>query len=299
MLVGATAVGKTRIITDLIARRFPDRCELISADSRQIYRGMDIGTASPSPEERAAIPHHLIDVIDPDQRYDLGRFVEDADRCVADIRRRGRIPIVAGGTGFYIHGFLYGPPGTPAVHMELREALRSELRQRGGAAMFEDLRRIDPESAAVIDSNDHYRVLRALEVYRATGRPRSSFSVSETPRIAGDVTILELRRPRDALYARIDRRVAAMMAAGLPEEVERLQAAGYGPDAPGMRTIGYREFFETEDPAAIQELIARNTRRYAKRQETFFRRFPDRRVVDAEDTASLERIIAATLRPTS
>jgi len=299
VLIGATAVGKTGILTDMVARRFPDRCELISADSRQVYRGMDIGTATPTAEERAAIPHHLIDIIDPDEQYDLGRFVADADRCVAEIRRRGRMPIIVGGTAFYIRGFLYGPPGTPDAPPELREALWSEHRRRGGAAMHDELRRIDPESAAVIDPKDHYRVLRALEVYRVSGRPRSSFVVPTEPRIPGDVTIVQLRRPREVLYARINRRVDTMMQAGLPEEVERLRAAGYGPDAPGMRTIGYRQFFETEDRGAIRELIARDTRRYAKRQETFFRQFADRRVVDADDTDTLERIIAEILRSTS
>lgn len=304
MLIGATAVGKTRVVTDLIARRFPDRFELISADSRQIYRGMDIGTATPSAGERAAIPHHLINIIDPDEGYDLGRFVDDADRCVAAIRARGRVPLIVGGTGFYIRGFIHGMPGTPAAPPEMREALRKELHERGGEAMHRELSLVDPASAAAIDPNDHYRVLRALEVYRVSGRPRSSFMVPATPRISGDVTIVELQRPRGVLYARINERVAAMMAAGLPEEVERLRAVGYGSDAPGMRTIGYREFLELEREespwtadrlAEIRDRIAGDTRRYAKRQETFFRQFRDRIVVDAEDAALLERIVAGIL----
>lgn len=303
MLYGATAVGKTGVLTDLIARQFPDRCELISADSRQIYRGMDIGTAKPTSREREAIPHHLIDIIDPDEQYDIGRFVKDADRCVDEIRARGRIPIVAGGTGFYIRGFLYGPPGTPVVPPELREELRGELSRRGGEALHEDLQTIDPTSAAVIDPHDHYRILRALEVYRASGRPRSSFSPPETLRLHETVELIELHRPREDLYRRINARVAAMMNAGLPGEMMELQAAGYGPDTPGLQTIGYREFFEPDtgppwSPAqidAIRDLIARNTRRYAKRQETFFRRIPGGRRLDARDEENISRILVEIL----
>lgn len=264
---------------------------------------MDIGTAKPGPVDRSAIPHHLIDIVDPSEQYDLGRFVADVDRCVAGIRARGRIPVLSGGTAFYISGFLNGPPGTPEAPPEIREALRAELTERGAAALFEELARVDPVSAEAIDRNDHYRVLRALEVYRASGRPRSSFAPSSTPRFDGEVTILALERPREELYRRIDARVREMMAGGLPSEAERLYAAGYGPETPGMRTIGYREFFEvaglppwsTVDLEAIEQRIARNTRRYAKRQETFFRRIPGVRSINADDSEAIESAIDAAI----
>ncbi len=303
MIVGATGVGKTRIVTDVIAKRFPDIFELVSADSRQVYRYLDIGTAKPGSRERAAIPHHLIDIVDPREQYDLGRFVRDADNCFTKIRARQRVPILAGGTGFYVRGVLHGLPQTPEPSEETRAELRQELERHGGLYLHEELKRVDPVSAQAIAPTDNYRILRALEVYRSTGRPRSSFLTTGQTRRYGDTLVIKLERDRVELYARIDARVRMMMGAGLPDEIKRLLEMGYGPGDPGLQTIGYREFLENgerppytdETRAAIEKLIARNTRRYAKRQGTYFRGLSDLVSVPADDNKTIYRLVAEFL----
>jgi tRNA dimethylallyltransferase len=291
ILFGPTGVGKTAALASLTTC-FPDHpFEIISADSRQVYRGLDIGTAKPTPRERAAIPHHLIDVLDPRERWDVGRFVEEADRLVREITRRGATPILSGGTAFYLEAYLLGLPGTPRVDEALREELQARLDREGVEPLLAELSRVDPAGAARIHRNDSYRILRALEVYHASGRPLSSYRPPRQRRAGVEATVIGLFRDRADLYGRIDRRVAEMFAAGLPREVERLMEAGYRRDDPGMQSIGYREFFEIGAPPPWNEadlertekLIARNTRRYAKRQITFFRRIPSVEWVQVDD----------------
>jgi tRNA dimethylallyltransferase len=293
ILFGPTAVGKTAVLASL-ATHFPDQpFEIISADSRQVYRGLDIGTAKPTREERSAIPHHLIDILDPRERWDVGRFVEEADRLVREITRRGATPILSGGTAFYLEGYLLGLPDTPRVDDEIRDELQSRLESEGVEPLHAELSRVDPEGAARIHRNDSYRILRALEVFRTSGRPLSSFRPPRERRAGVDATVIGLYRERSDLYRRIDRRVQGMFAAGLPGEVERLIVNGARRDDPGMQSIGYREFFEIGTPPpwdasvleATETLIARNPRRYAKRQITFFRRIPAVEWVDAGGTS--------------
>jgi tRNA dimethylallyltransferase len=288
---------------------------------------MDIGTAKASPEERRRIPHHLIDIRDPDEQFNAGEFVRLADECCARIAGRHALPVVSGGTGFYLKNFILGLGGAPPSDWGIREVLRGELRSRGAAFLMEELSRVDPSSAGRIHLNDEYRLLRALEVFRLSGRPLSSFkSLSggrPGPGGAADgepgrggryrFLIVGLRRDRRELYRRIDERCAWMFRAGLPDEVRGLVERGYGPGDPGLRAIGYREFFIQDggegaagsprdfrlaaDMAAVEALAARNSRRYAKRQITYFASIPQVRWIDLgdreEDPAEQIRALAA------
>ncbi|GHU73108.1 tRNA dimethylallyltransferase 1 [Spirochaetia bacterium] len=293
ILFGPTASGKTEILKRLFdARLFdadaPCRAEIVSADSMQVYRGMDIGTAKPSLAERAALPHHLIDIRNPDEQFHAGDFVRLADLCCAEIAGRGALPVISGGTGFYLKNFILGLPAAPPSDAGIRDALKEELRNRGAAALMEELARCDPVSAQRIHINDEYRILRALEVFRLSGKPLSSYSVSggvpeSTAGAEGGASrkgryrflIIGLEWERAELYNRINLRCAEMFRAGLGAEVQRLREQGYGPDDPGLKAIGYREFFDTSrDLAGVEALVAQNSRHYAKRQITFFASIP-------------------------
>lgn len=287
LLFGPTAVGKTRLLFSV----FADGYEVINADSMQVYRGMDIGTAKPAPSKRRALPHHLIDIRDPDEQYTVGDFVRDADSASRDITGRGRIPVVSGGTAFYFRNFLYGLPETPPSDPHLRDRLRKRLAEEGSAALHAELASVDPRSAVRISRADGYRITRALEVYELTGRALSDIDVPDSPRSGLNPLIIGLTRDRAELHERIERRVAAMFDAGLPEEVARLRERGYTADDPGMRAIGYREFYEYEDLDEIRERIVVSSRRYAKRQMTFFRRLPGVEWVHPEDTATITRLV--------
>jgi tRNA dimethylallyltransferase len=294
VLFGPTASGKTDLLMRLFGRGSSPKAEVVSADSMQVYRGMDIGTAKPSPEERLQLPHHLIDIRNPDEQFTAGDFVRIAREAIDDIIRRGNIPIVAGGTGFYLKNLVLGLPDAPPSDQAIREALKLELQEKGAAALMEELARFDPVSAGKIHLNDEYRLLRALEVQRLCGRPLSSFSVTSRTGAPGyDFRIIGLYRPREELYCRIDARCTDMFSRGLPDEVQKLYDAGYTPRAPGLRAIGYREFFVEDPPASgvfrlsrdiagVQALVAMNSRRYAKRQLTFFSSLPGAKWADAD-----------------
>jgi tRNA dimethylallyltransferase len=306
ILFGPTASGKTALVEELFVRRKLCPAELISADSMQVYRGMDIGTAKPSLEERTRIPHHLIDIRDPDEQFNAGEFVRLAREACAAAWARGSLPVVSGGTGFYLKNLVLGLPDAPPSDPAIRAVLKAELAVRGAAGLVEELAAGDPVSAGRIHPNDTYRLLRALEVFRASGRPLSSYA----PGGGGNFRFLiaGLKRDREDLYRRIDRRCAAMFRGGLPAEVERLFAAGYTPRNPGLRAIGYKEFFIEENGlwrlsgglAGVEALAARNSRHYAKRQITFFASIPGLKWIEAggplEKTAgAVERELAAFL----
>jgi tRNA dimethylallyltransferase len=288
ILFGPTASGKTDILLNIFSGEMTAQAEVISADSMQVYRGMDIGTAKPSLYERSLLPHHLIDICNPDEQYNAGDFVHRADKACIDIHERGKIPVISGGTGFYIKNFILGLPEAPPSDYKIRLQLKKDLQENGAAALMEELAAGDPLSAERIHLNDEYRLLRALEVLRQCGRPLSSFSIStmeNRPRYRFLIT--GISRPRNELYERINRRCETMFKNGLEAEVTGLYEKGYTPEDPGLHAIGYREFF-VEDPAAenkkwqlskdtagVQALIAQNSRRYAKRQITFFASIPD------------------------
>lgn len=287
LLLGPTAVGKSQLLDDLLPQLRRRRVEVINADSRQVYRGLDAGTAKPPARLRSRLPHHLIDVVEPDRQFSAGDFVRAADRLVAEIGRRGGRAMVAGGTAFYLWSFLHGLPAAPRADPRIRRALQERLRVEGSARLHAELARNDPAGAARLPAADVNRVLRALEVFRLTGRPWSSFRPAQTVRRDVEVLIVGLHRERADLYQRIDRRVEEMFAGGLAREVAALRARGYHRDTPGLRSIGYAEFF-TAGSAPDEEvlrLIQRNTRRLAKRQLTFFRRFPAVRWLPADATA--------------
>ena len=292
VLFGPTASGKTDILKKLFNK---GGAEIISADSMQVYRGMDIGTAKPSPEERARLPHHLIDIRDPDEQFNAGDFVRLAEEACIAAAGRGALPVVSGGTGFYLKNLVLGLSEAPPSDGSIRRELKEELKNKGAAVLMQELAAADPVSAGRIHINDVYRLLRALEVYRLSGRALSSYASAWNPHAgAGEdkrnfsFRLIGLRRNREELYRRIEERTAAMFGSGLPAEVRRLFEAGYTPDCPGLRAIGYREFFVedssswrlSEDLAGVQALVARNSRRYAKRQITFFSSLPSVEWID-------------------
>lgn len=299
LLFGPTASGKSALVNSLFSE---GSYELVSADSMQAYRGMDIGTAKPSCEERARIPHHLIDILDPGDQYTAGEFVRRAEVCVHDISGRGNIPLVSGGTAFYLKNLVLGMPPAPPSDPETRRQLAHDLAERGADALHAELASLDPVSAARIHPHDAYRLTRALEVIRSSGRPLSDFFLPDGPRKGMAFLLLGIERSKDDLASRIERRVAQMFAAGLHKEVSALEAAGWSDEAPGMRAIGYAEFFsaaraaakrvaelEAAELASIAQAIALNTRRYAKRQMTFFRSLPGVEWFQADDGAGLGR----------
>jgi tRNA dimethylallyltransferase len=313
VLFGPTASGKTGILFELFSggglKPAGIEAEVISADSMQVYRGMDIGTAKPSAQEQARLPHHLIDIRDPSQQFNAGDFVRLADEACLLIAGRGKLPVVCGGTGFYLKNFILGLSEAPPSDTEIREKLKIELREKGAAALMDELARGDPVSAGRIHINDEYRLMRALEVLRSCGSPLSSFEAGAKEKRANfRFIIIGLSRPREELYRRINLRCAQMFEQGLPAEVRTLYEAGFTPNDPGLRAIGYREFFVedlakgrydpnrwrlSQDIEGVQALVAQNSRRYAKRQITFFAGLPDVKWIecgrDEAETAEREK----------
>jgi tRNA dimethylallyltransferase len=277
VIVGPTASGKSRLALDLAAATGG---EVVSADSQQVYRGMDIGTGKVSVAERAAVPHHLIDVLDPDEEMTAARFVDLADAAIAAAAERGAPVVVAGGTGLYVRALLLGLFAGPAGDPALRARLADEAASIGGApALWQRLAALDPDGAARIERNDLRRIVRALEVLELTGAPMSEHQRRhDHRRVAPRYPALLVGLcpdERAELYRRIDARVEQMMEAGLLEEVRALRAAGHGPALRSQAAIGYAELHRHLDgdlplPEAI-ELAKRNSRRYARRQLSWYR----------------------------
>ena len=291
VICGPTASGKTALGVAL-AQALGG--EVVSADSMQIYRGMDIGTAKPTKEEMGGIPHHMLDVADPAEDYSVARYVHDADACVRDILSRGKLPIVVGGTGLYIDNLIAGRDFAPFTGA-WREKLQARAREEGLPALHEELRRIDPDRAEKLHPNDEKRILRALEVWYETGETITAHDErtrSLPPKYDALRVCLQFSR-REDMWDRIDRRVDLMMEAGLEEEVRDLLTSGVPPTATAMQAIGYKEFVAAlrgEEPIAqaVDEVKLRS-RQYAKRQLTWFRRTPDIRWVTWEKDPDLSR----------
>jgi len=295
VIVGPTAAGKTALSIDLAEAAGG---EIVSADSRQIYRGMDIGTAKVTAAERVRVPHHLLDVVTPDRVLSLAEYQALAYAAIADIQAHGRLPFLVGGTGQYIQAVVEGW-SIPAVapHPELRAELEAEASAEGAEALHGWLMALDPAAAARIDYRNVRRVIRALEVCLVTGQPITELQRKNPPPF--DILQIGVTRPRPELYARIDARVDQMMAAGLLDEVRRLDAVGYAWELPAMTGLGYRQIGEyLRAEVTLDEAIARikqGTRRFVQQQYNWFRltdpaiRWVDPGVTQASD------VLAATL----
>lgn len=297
LLAGPTAVGKTSLSLEL-AKRLSG--EIVNADSMQVYRYMDIGTAKPSAAERSAIAHHLIDVADPDEPFDAAMYLDLARPVIDRIISRGNVPIVVGGTGLYMKVLTRGICSGPPADSRIKEELSREEESSGLGELYERLSRIDPDAASRIHPHDRQRIHRALEVFRLTGIPISSHQKSHgfEEAILPAVKVFVFRE-REELYTRINSRVEEMMARGFDGEVKRLLEMGYGPDLKPMQSLGYRQMalhllgrLSRED--ALYQM-KRETRRYAKRQLTWFRGDPEFRWFPVQDFESiLEWIVAET-----
>ena len=284
MLMGPTASGKSAVAI-AIAARFP--VEIISVDSAQVFRGMDVGTAKPAPAERALVPHHLIDIIDPDQSYSAAQFRVDAARLMQEIVARGRVPLLAGGTMLYFKALREGLSRLPPADAVLRAALEAEAKAKGWPAMHAELARIDAPTAARLEPNDAQRIQRALEVFRLSGKPLSALQGARVADAAPFrfVPLALVPSERALLHRRIERRFDAMLAAGLVEELAALRRK-FALDAnlPSMRCVGYRQVWEyvegLYDRAELRERGIYATRQLAKRQLTWLRAMPEPKVFD-------------------
>lgn len=282
LIVGPTACGKTA--ASIRVAQMLD-AEIISADSIQIYRGLDIGSAKPTPDEMCGVPHHMLDVVDYcEGDFSVSKFRQMADKCIADISGRGKVPLVVGGTGLYVNALTF-PLSFAGVAADetLRERLREEEENEPGC-LYRRLQAIDPQRASQLHPNDQKRIIRAIEIYELSQRPMSEesrdFQNAQEAAPPYDSIILGLTMDRGSLYTRINQRVDQMMEAGLLQEVQRIHAAGMNPALPALQGIGYKQLLahlngEYSLEEAV-ELIKRETRRFAKRQWTWFRR--DKRI---------------------
>ncbi|MBA4195548.1 MAG: tRNA (adenosine(37)-N6)-dimethylallyltransferase MiaA [Comamonadaceae bacterium] len=303
-LAGPTASGKSAASLAL-AQRWP--IEIVSVDSALVYRGMDIGTAKPTPQERAQVPHHLIDLIDPTDAYSAAAFVRDAIRLVDEIAARGRTAVLVGGTLLYFKALLVGLDDMPAADAGVREAIEARARSEGWPALHAELARVDPATAARLFPNDSQRIQRALEVHAVSGRPLSDWQSGRTHNPASPLQprhLLSLEPvDRAWLHRRIADRFDAMLADGLIDEVRHLRARGdLHPDLPSMRCVGYRQTWEAldradpPDAALLADLRERGiaaTRQLAKRQLTWLRSMPGRRTVDCDAPDALAQVTDA------
>ncbi|SDN83934.1 tRNA dimethylallyltransferase [Paenibacillus sp. yr247] len=288
VLLGPTAVGKTKLSL-VIAQKFG--CEIISGDSMQVYRGMDIGTAKASEVEQKLVPHHLIDIHDPSYPFSAAEFQERVKDLILDIHSRGKLPFIVGGTGLYIESVCYNYQFTDVSMDEAfrqeQEAFATEL---GDEALHQKLRNIDPASADRLHANDRRRVIRALEIYHVSGETMSTHLASQKKESPYELCIIGLTMDRALLYKRIEERIDAMMQEGLIEEVQSILAAGCPKQAISMQALGYKEIVSyLEGELSLEEavtLLKRDTRRFAKRQLSWFRHMKDIHWLDVTESAN-------------
>lgn len=299
VLTGPTAVGKSKLSIEL-AKRIGG--EIISADSMQVYKYMDIGTDKISPEKMEGVPHHLIDILEPSEPFNVFLFQKLVKEAIKDIASRGKIPIIVGGTGFYIQAVLYDIDFTETDEdMTIREELENKAEQGRALELYDELKKVDPRSAEIIHANNIKRVIRALEYYKKTGKPISEHNDEQHRRTSPyDFKYFVLTDDREVLYSRIDKRVDLMISSGLEKEVRRLLDMNIDRSATSMQGLGYREMIgyldgEYDLDRAVY-LIKRNTRHFAKRQLTWFRRekdvcWIDKKAFDRDDNRILDEII--------
>ena len=297
IIAGPTAVGKTEYAIEA-AKRLGG--EIVSADSMQLYRFMDIGSAKPTEEERRQVPHYLVDEVDPREEFSVYEYQKRAKAAIEDIFSRGKVPVISGGTGLYIHSLLYEMDFSVRPETKkLREELEQKAAEEGPEALHRELEELDPEAASRIHPNNVKKMIRALEILKSGERPRP-FEESFVPVKDYGVCLIGLDRDRQELYERIDRRVDILMEQGLIEEVRGLQAMGLTEEDISMKGIGYKEVFgylkgEYDKEEAVR-LIKRNTRRYAKRQLTWLRRYEELEWIDLTAAESKEQAVEEILR---
>lgn len=299
VISGPTAVGKTKLslaIAEAIGG------EIISADSMQVYRKMDIGTAKASLEERKRIPHHLIDIKNIDESFNVMDFYREAHKAIRDILTRGKIPIVVGGTGFYIHALIYGPPQGPPSEPTLRKELEDEMEKVGTDALYERLKKVDPEYAKTITGADRHKIIRALEIISLTNKKVSDFPKMQQKDLPYDYRCWFIYTSKELLYPHIEMRCDEMIAAGLIEEVRELDKLGLRKNSSASQAIGYRQCLEflssSGSPDDFETFISsfkRASRRYAKRQFTWFRKEPLFRWLNVENL-QLERTVETIIQ---
>ncbi len=289
--VGPTASGKSALALE-IAQRLP--VEIISADSRQVYRMLDIGTAKPTSDELRGVPHHFINHRNPDQNFNAGDFQSEGRIVIEQILSRNKLPLIVGGTGLYVQAIVDGFFDLPDFSGDVRKKMEHRLIEEGKEALFKELQSVDPVSAQSMDSTKHRRVIRALEVFYETGTPISVLHRQHTRTVLYDARMFALRWSRSRLYERINERVDTMIASGFLEEVQKLLEMGYDDRLQSLQTVGYKEAFaylrgEMSKERMI-DLMKQNTRRFAKRQLTWFNR--DKRIVwiDISDSKKLSEI---------
>lgn len=291
-LFGPTAVGKT----DLLCSFFCPGYEVINADSVQVYRKLDIGSAKADPDTQKKIPHHLIDILDPDENFNVADFVSLADKACSEITQRGNTPIISGGTAYYFKSFMYGLSQAPQCNPEIREQVQAWVGEIGLKEAWNYLKSVDPVAADRINVNDVYRITRAVEVYRQTGRPLSSFEVPNKVRDSLNITAIGLYRDKDELRQRIAKRVDIMFEQGLGREIEGLIALGASSSWQSMQAIGYKEFIQAYEELGnfnsinldkVKNEIVMNSIHYAKRQMTFFKSLEGVQWVRPEEVCQL------------
>ena len=293
VLLGPTASGKSRLALEL-AKDWP--IEIVAMDSAQVYRGMDIGTAKPSAAERARVPHHLIDLVDPDQSYSVGRWREDAIQVVPEILKKGRIPLLAGGTMLYYRALTVGLAALPTADAELRAELDLSAARRGWPSLHAELAKVDPEAAQRIQPNDAQRIQRALEVWKLTGEKLSDIQRRGESPLPFPLKAFALMPERTELHERIAQRFDAMLKAGLVDELRALKSRfSLHPALPSMRAVGYRqawEFLEGRyDEAELRSRGVAATRQLAKRQLTWLRSFKDVATIEDADPRIVQEIL--------
>lgn len=288
VIFGPTGVGKTELLISL----FKNIGEVISSDSVQVYRGLDIFSAKVSKEEREVLPHHLVDIRDIDESYSSGEFCFDAEKAIYDISSRGKIPILSGGTPYYLRQFLYGSALTPPSKKEIRDKVKKEVEEGGNKKAFEKLKRLDAESAKKIDMHDSYRLRRALEVIEDVGKPLSSFKTSFTLRDDFNIVLILLKRDGKEMKKRVKERVDKMFLSNIEGEIKSLIKNGASLDLPCINTIGYKEYFKflltgEYSRETLKEEIVKNTLSYIRKQNTFFSLFKEAAIFNPDDKSKI------------
>ncbi len=296
LVFGPTAVGKTQFLHKELASQLPAPIEIINTDSVQVYKHLNIGSAKPSAAEQKELPYWLLDVLHPEEQFNIATFLKLCDAKIDEILARGHIPVLSGGTAFYFKHFLYGIADIPPIPQQIVEELETEM-SADPEALYQELCQKDSIRAQEVHPHDHYRIVRALSVIRYTHKPFSSFKIPTQWRAelsgAKQPFLIGLQRDRKELYRRIDERVSQMFAHGLEQEIAYLFSIGINHKSPGVRSIGYKEFFDPQyaslDALSRLQLIQKNSRNYAKRQLTFFRAFEQTHWLDlgSQDSFSL------------